>query len=148
MITYLALEWTHLMQEHVEDGLSKISDWRFLTSLLTEVFWGEGVTKCHCIVNCVFWSLPQVHGKCVCRHHTAGDHCERCDRLYNDRPWQPANGLTGEAHPCVSKFQFICKTKFWCGHNNEGGMCDCLCDLEKVKRADQFLWYSGPYTTV
>lgn len=74
-----------------------------------------------------------VHGKCICRHHTAGDHCERCDGLYNDRPWQPANGLTGEAHQCIK-----CKCN---GHaescrfdetvwlrsgQRSGGVCDCL----------------------
>ncbi|XP_075995983.1 netrin-4-like [Genypterus blacodes] len=41
-----------------------------------------------------------VHGKCVCRHNTAGDHCERCAPLYNDRPWQAANGITGTPHEC------------------------------------------------
>ncbi|KAL0962909.1 hypothetical protein UPYG_G00347010 [Umbra pygmaea] len=41
-----------------------------------------------------------VHGKCVCRHNTAGVHCERCAPLYNDRPWQPADGLTGAPHEC------------------------------------------------
>ncbi|XP_035498538.2 netrin-4-like [Scophthalmus maximus] len=41
-----------------------------------------------------------VHGKCVCRHNTAGDHCERCTPLYNDQPWQPANGLLGTPHEC------------------------------------------------
>ncbi|XP_035281911.1 netrin-4 [Anguilla anguilla] len=41
-----------------------------------------------------------VHGKCVCRHNTAGEHCERCAPLYNDQPWQPANGLTGAANEC------------------------------------------------
>lgn len=48
-------------------------------------------------------SLSQVHGKCVCRHNTAGDHCERCAPLYNDRPWQPADGLTGAPHECRSE---------------------------------------------
>uniref|UniRef100_A0A3Q1GUA5 Netrin 4 n=1 Tax=Acanthochromis polyacanthus TaxID=80966 RepID=A0A3Q1GUA5_9TELE len=42
----------------------------------------------------------QVHGKCVCRHNTAGDHCERCAPLYNDQPWQAANGITGTPHEC------------------------------------------------
>ncbi|KAG7456299.1 hypothetical protein MATL_G00250280 [Megalops atlanticus] len=41
-----------------------------------------------------------VHGKCVCRHNTAGDHCERCAPLYNDQPWHAADGLTGAAHEC------------------------------------------------
>lgn len=30
-------------------------------------------------------------GVCVCRHHTAGPHCERCAPLYNGRPWSPAD---------------------------------------------------------
>ncbi|CAB1452718.1 unnamed protein product, partial [Pleuronectes platessa] len=41
-----------------------------------------------------------VHGKCVCRHNTAGDHCERCAPLHNDQPWQAANGLVGTPHQC------------------------------------------------
>ncbi|KAJ8381534.1 hypothetical protein SKAU_G00023120 [Synaphobranchus kaupii] len=41
-----------------------------------------------------------VHGKCVCRHNTAGEHCERCAPLYNDEPWLAADGLTGAAHEC------------------------------------------------
>ncbi|XP_024136655.1 netrin-4 [Oryzias melastigma] len=41
-----------------------------------------------------------VHGKCVCRHNTAGDHCERCAPLFNDRPWQAANGIMGTPHGC------------------------------------------------
>ncbi|XP_034444486.1 netrin-4-like [Hippoglossus hippoglossus] len=41
-----------------------------------------------------------VHGKCVCRHNTAGDHCERCAPLHNDQPWQAANGLIGTPHEC------------------------------------------------
>uniref|UniRef100_UPI00398EB1C0 netrin-4-like isoform X2 n=1 Tax=Pristiophorus japonicus TaxID=55135 RepID=UPI00398EB1C0 len=41
-----------------------------------------------------------VHGKCVCRHNTAGDHCERCAPLYNDQPWQPGDGNTGAPNQC------------------------------------------------
>uniref|UniRef100_A0A3Q2NZH0 Netrin-1 n=1 Tax=Fundulus heteroclitus TaxID=8078 RepID=A0A3Q2NZH0_FUNHE len=41
-----------------------------------------------------------VFGKCLCIHHTEGDHCERCAPLYNDRPWRPANGSSGEPNPC------------------------------------------------
>ncbi|XP_035520934.1 netrin-4-like isoform X2 [Morone saxatilis] len=41
-----------------------------------------------------------VHGKCVCRHNTAGDHCERCAPLYNDQPWQAANGIIGTPNEC------------------------------------------------
>ncbi|XP_043943568.1 netrin-4 [Protopterus annectens] len=41
-----------------------------------------------------------VHGKCICKHNTAGDHCEQCDPLYNDQPWQPANGKSGAPNEC------------------------------------------------
>ncbi|XP_055789234.1 netrin-4-like [Salvelinus fontinalis] len=41
-----------------------------------------------------------VHGKCVCKHNTAGDHCEHCVPLYNDQPWQAANGIIGAPHEC------------------------------------------------
>ncbi|KAG5274479.1 hypothetical protein AALO_G00136760 [Alosa alosa] len=41
-----------------------------------------------------------VSGRCVCSHHTAGEHCERCAPLYNDRPWKPANGSSGQPNPC------------------------------------------------
>ncbi|KAG9260638.1 netrin-4-like [Astyanax mexicanus] len=41
-----------------------------------------------------------VQGRCVCAHHTAGAHCERCAPLYNDRPWRAANGSSGEPNPC------------------------------------------------
>ncbi|XP_066537522.1 netrin-4 isoform X2 [Hoplias malabaricus] len=78
-------------------------------------------------------SQHMVNGKCVCRHHTAGDHCERCDPLYNDRPWKPANGLTGEAHQCA---KCKCNDHAESCHFDEsvwlrsgqrsGGVCHCL----------------------
>uniref|UniRef100_A0A3Q3N498 Si:dkey-202e22.2 n=1 Tax=Mastacembelus armatus TaxID=205130 RepID=A0A3Q3N498_9TELE len=45
-------------------------------------------------------SFSVVFGRCLCAHHTAGDHCEKCAPLYNDRPWRPANGSSGEPNPC------------------------------------------------
>ncbi|XP_039403049.1 netrin-4-like isoform X2 [Mauremys reevesii] len=42
----------------------------------------------------------EVHGKCVCRHNTAGNHCERCEPLYNDQPWKPGDGKTGAPNEC------------------------------------------------
>ncbi|KAL6111884.1 uncharacterized protein ACO6RY_08764 [Pungitius sinensis] len=41
-----------------------------------------------------------VPGRCLCTHHTAGDHCEKCASLYNDHPWRPANSSSGESNPC------------------------------------------------
>ncbi|KAI5104182.1 netrin-4 isoform X1, partial [Silurus meridionalis] len=74
-----------------------------------------------------------VHGKCVCRHHTAGDHCERCDRLYNDRPWRPASGLTGEAHQCNeckcnghAESCHFDKSLWLRSGQRSGGVCHCL----------------------
>ncbi|KAJ8361099.1 hypothetical protein SKAU_G00176240 [Synaphobranchus kaupii] len=42
----------------------------------------------------------KVQGRCMCLHHTAGEHCEKCAPLFNDRPWRPANGSSGEPHAC------------------------------------------------
>ncbi|XP_056603836.1 netrin-4 isoform X2 [Triplophysa dalaica] len=74
-----------------------------------------------------------VHGKCVCRHHTAGDHCEKCERLYNDQPWKPANGLTGQAHQCVkckcnghAESCHLDETVWLRSGQRSGGVCDCL----------------------
>ncbi|XP_034548707.1 netrin-4 [Notolabrus celidotus] len=41
-----------------------------------------------------------VSGWCLCTHNTAGDHCEKCAPLYNDRPWRPANSTSRESNPC------------------------------------------------
>ncbi|XP_060766627.1 netrin-4 isoform X2 [Neoarius graeffei] len=45
-------------------------------------------------------SSSVVQGRCVCTHHTAGVHCEKCAPLYNDHPWRAANGSSGEPNPC------------------------------------------------
>lgn len=42
-----------------------------------------------------------VHGHCVCRHHTTGTHCERCQGLYQDHPWQAAE--PGYPHTCQGR---------------------------------------------
>ncbi|XP_030404375.1 netrin-4 isoform X2 [Gopherus evgoodei] len=72
-----------------------------------------------------------VHGRCMCKHNTAGHHCQHCSPLYNDQPWQAANGKTGAPKECRS-----CKCN---GHadmchfdmdawlasgNRSGGVCD------------------------
>ncbi|KAG9274181.1 netrin-4 [Astyanax mexicanus] len=78
-----------------------------------------------------------VHGKCVCRHHTRGDHCERCDHLYNDRPWKPANSLTGDAHQCAkckcNEHAESCHfdVSVWLrSGQRSGGVCHCIHNTE------------------
>ncbi|XP_005814285.2 netrin-4 [Xiphophorus maculatus] len=78
-----------------------------------------------------------VHGKCVCRHNTAGDHCERCAPLHNDRPWQPADGLTGAPHECrkckCNGHAQSCRfdwTVWSDSGQRSGGVCNCLHNTE------------------
>ncbi|XP_075996367.1 laminin subunit beta-3 isoform X2 [Genypterus blacodes] len=52
----------------------------------------------------------QVYPQCDCQHHTAGLNCERCDDLYNDLPWSPAE--EGNTHTCKR-----------CECNNHGQSC-------------------------
>ncbi|XP_077195210.1 netrin-4 isoform X2 [Paroedura picta] len=72
-----------------------------------------------------------VHGRCMCKHNTAGIHCQHCASLYNDQPWQAANGKTGAPNECRS-----CKCNghsdtchfdmdTWLASGNQsGGVCD------------------------
>ncbi|XP_036961720.1 netrin-4-like [Acanthopagrus latus] len=79
-----------------------------------------------------------VHGKCVCRHNTAGDHCERCAPLYNDQPWQAANGITGTPHECQkckcnghAKSCHFSRGLWLATGRRSGGVCDdCSHDTE------------------
>ncbi|XP_072238807.1 netrin-4 [Leuresthes tenuis] len=72
-----------------------------------------------------------VSGRCLCTHHTEGDHCEKCAPLYNDRPWRPANGSSGEPNPCrkcechghADSCHF--SQRVWLSSNGtSGGVCD------------------------
>ncbi|CAL8277440.1 unnamed protein product [Gadus morhua 'NCC'] len=74
-----------------------------------------------------------VHGRCVCRHNTAGPHCERCGALHNDRPWQPADGLTGAPHECqkcqCNGHAHSCRFDWSAWRESgqrSGGVCECL----------------------
>ncbi|XP_064422277.1 netrin-4-like [Latimeria chalumnae] len=72
-----------------------------------------------------------VYGKCVCRHNTAGDHCERCAAFYNDQPWRPGDGKTGTPHACrkcqchdhASRCHFDVSVWLAAGRRT-GGVCD------------------------
>uniref|UniRef100_A0A8C2XKA8 Netrin 4 n=1 Tax=Cyclopterus lumpus TaxID=8103 RepID=A0A8C2XKA8_CYCLU len=79
-----------------------------------------------------------VHGKCVCRHNTAGEHCERCAPLYNDQPWQAANGIIGTPHECQkckcnghAKSCHFSRGLWLATGRRSGGVCDdCHHDTE------------------
>ncbi|XP_055985664.1 laminin subunit beta-2-like [Sorex fumeus] len=70
-----------------------------------------------------------VHGLCVCLHHTAGAHCERCQDLYQDHPWraaEPGHPHTcrkcechGHAHSCHFDMAL-----YLASGNVSGGVCD------------------------
>uniref|UniRef100_A0A4W3J836 Netrin-1 n=1 Tax=Callorhinchus milii TaxID=7868 RepID=A0A4W3J836_CALMI len=74
---------------------------------------------------------PQVHGKCICRHNTEGEHCDRCSPLYNDQPWQAADGKSGAPRECQ---KCLCNDHAESCHfdlgvwlasgNHSGGVCD------------------------
>ncbi|XP_061430545.1 netrin-4 [Lethenteron reissneri] len=76
-------------------------------------------------------SLVSVHGRCVCHHHTEGQHCERCRPIYNDRPWQPGNGKTGEPNECQkchcnghADSCHLDRALWEASGNRSGGVCD------------------------
>uniref|UniRef100_A0A6I8NP73 Netrin-4 n=1 Tax=Ornithorhynchus anatinus TaxID=9258 RepID=A0A6I8NP73_ORNAN len=60
----------------------------------------EGSTCTSRYSDAVPCTRGEVHGKCLCSHNTAGQHCERCAPLYNDQPWKPGDGKTGEPNEC------------------------------------------------
>lgn len=53
----------------------------------------------------LFSNSLQVNPQCDCQHNTAGMNCERCDDLYNDLPWRPAEG--GNTHTCQRMFNSV-----------------------------------------
>uniref|UniRef100_UPI00358E5C04 netrin-4 n=1 Tax=Myxine glutinosa TaxID=7769 RepID=UPI00358E5C04 len=72
-----------------------------------------------------------VHGRCECKHYTTGYHCQMCKSLYNDRPWQPANGKTEEVNACQAchchNHASLCHfdPALWrASQNRSGGVCD------------------------
>ncbi|XP_072511722.1 netrin-4 isoform X3 [Notamacropus eugenii] len=72
-----------------------------------------------------------VHGKCTCKHNTAGSHCQRCAPLYNDWPWQAADGKTGAPNECrtckCNGHADTChfdKDVWEASGNRSGGVCD------------------------
>ncbi|XP_053318012.1 netrin-4 [Spea bombifrons] len=75
--------------------------------------------------------LQVVHGRCICKHNTAGPNCERCAPLYNDQPWQAADGKTGAPNVCrkckCNDHADSChfSVDLWLASGNRsGGVCD------------------------
>ncbi|XP_069085192.1 netrin-4 [Pleurodeles waltl] len=76
-------------------------------------------------------ALHMVHGRCMCKHNTAGEHCQHCASLYNDQPWRAANGKTGTPHECkkckcnghADRCHFSIDVWLASG-NRSGGVCD------------------------
>ncbi|XP_064232930.1 netrin-4 isoform X1 [Aotus nancymaae] len=76
-------------------------------------------------------TFHMVHGKCMCKHNTAGSHCQHCAPLFNDRPWEAADGKTGAPNECRScKCNGHADTCHFDVHvweasgNRSGGVCD------------------------
>uniref|UniRef100_A0A8C5NJJ9 Netrin-4 n=1 Tax=Junco hyemalis TaxID=40217 RepID=A0A8C5NJJ9_JUNHY len=76
--------------------------------------------------ECELANRTGVHGKCVCRHNTAGDHCEKCAPLYNDQPWKPGDGKTGAPNECRSKWKdcHFDLSVWLASGKRSGGVCD------------------------
>uniref|UniRef100_A0A8C5SED8 Netrin-4 n=1 Tax=Laticauda laticaudata TaxID=8630 RepID=A0A8C5SED8_LATLA len=73
----------------------------------------------------------KIHGRCICKHNTAGTHCQHCAPLYNDQPWLAANGRTGAPNGCKSckcnEHSDTCHFDMdtWLASGNQsGGICD------------------------
>lgn len=47
----------------------------------------------------------QLQLQCICDHRTTGVDCEKCEPLYNNRPW--ARATEDSANECISKYSFL-----------------------------------------
>lgn len=62
------------------------------------------MSRCKCNGHAQWCDYPNTSGKnCDCYHNTAGDDCERCKPLYNNRMWRAATSES-QPNPCESKY--------------------------------------------
>uniref|UniRef100_A0A8B9PHC8 Netrin 4 n=1 Tax=Apteryx owenii TaxID=8824 RepID=A0A8B9PHC8_APTOW len=77
----------------------------------------------HCVPVAGFRPVKAagVHGKCMCKHNTAGSHCQHCAPLYNDQPWQAADACKCNGHADTCHFDM---DAWLASGNRSGGICD------------------------
>ena len=67
-------------------------------------------SRCKCNGHAKWCDYPNESGKnCDCYHDTAGDDCEMCKPLYNNKPWRAASSES-QPNPCESKYRFKTNT--------------------------------------
>lgn len=76
--------------------------------------------------------------ECVCQHNTMGPHCNQCQPLYNNRPWQPGTTsanicemceCNGHATSCVYEINSQAGICVNCTDNTRGSNCESCLDF-------------------
>ena len=57
--------------------------------------------RCNCNGHAQYCTGPRMRETCNCEHNTAGNDCEICEPMFNNRPWMPANAT--HANECQGK---------------------------------------------
>lgn len=62
--------------------------------------------RCNCNGHAQYCTGPRMEETCECEHNTMGSDCQMCKRLFNNRPWMPANAT--HANECQGSDTFKC----------------------------------------